>query len=307
MRVGIMIEGAWGLNWPRWQRLVRAADELGFNGLYRSDHFLDGREGSFQDALEAMVSLTWAADNSTRIELGSLVHPVSFRDPRILAWQATAINDLAKGRFAVGLGAGWQELEHTTFGFELGSMDERFARLEEGLQVIRALTRSDEPVSMDGERYPLQNAMLKPRFPEQNSPAIIIGGKGPKRTLPLVAKYADEWNGLGLNNDDFRERNSLLDEMLAAEGRDPKSVRRSLMCGSIIARDQATLDADPDRDRFDEFRARGAVIGTPAEVVEILGRKAEAGIESVMLQWMDQDDIAGLELLASEVLPHVQG
>lgn len=307
MRVGIMIEGAWGLNWPRWQRLVQAAEDLGFDGLYRSDHFLNGREGDQPDALEAIVSLAWAADNSKRIEIGSLVHPVSFRDPRILAWQATAINDLAKGRFAIGLGAGWQEMEHNAFGFELGSMNERFARMEEGLQVIRALTRSNEPVSLDGDRYPLKNAILKPRFQEKNSPAIIIGGKGPKRTLPLVAKYADEWNGLGLNNDDFKERNALLDEMLVAEGREPQSVRRSLMCGSIIAKDQATLDADPDRDKFDEFRAKGAVVGTPGEVVDILGKKAEAGIESVMLQWMDQDDIAGLELLASEVLPHVRG
>lgn len=306
MRIGIMIEGAWGLNWPRWQRLVRAAEHLGFDGLYRSDHFLNGREGEQPDALEAMISLAWAADNTERIEFGSLVHPVSFRDPRILAWQSTAINDLASGRFRIGLGAGWQELEHNAFGFELGSMSERFARLEEGLQVVRALTRSNEPVSLEGERYPLHNAILKPRFQQDDSPGIIIGGKGPRRTLPLVAKYADEWNGLGLNNDDFRERNALLDQMLISEGREPDSVRRSLMCGSIIAKDQATLDADPDRDRFDELRGRGAVVGTPSEVVEILGKKAEAGIESVMLQWMDQDDIAGLELLAKDVLPHVQ-
>lgn len=306
MRVSIMIEGAWGLNWPRWKRLVQAVEEYGFDGIYRSDHFLDGTDGSNQDALEAYISLAWAADNTERIELGTLVSPISFRDPRILAWQATAVNDLSKGRLRLGLGAGWQELEHDAFGFELGSMDERFDRLEEACKVVQGLTRSNEPVTLDGERYPLKDAQLNPRFPDDNSPAIVIGGKGPKRTLPLVAKYADEWNGLGMDNDTFRERNALLDEMLKQEGRDPKSVRRSLMCGSIIARDQATLDADPDRDKFNDFRSRGAVVGTPAEVVDILGKKEEAGIESVMLQWMDQDDIAGLELVAREVLPHVQ-
>lgn len=305
MRVSIMIEGAFGLNWPRWKRLVQATEELGFDGIYRSDHFLgpDPQE----DALEAYISLAWAADNTERIELGTLVSPISFRDPRILAWQATAVNDLAEGRLRLGLGAGWQEKEHNAFGFELGSMDERFARLEEACQVVRDLTRSDEPISLDGKRYSLNNARLMPRFQDDNSPAIVIGGKGPKRTLPLVAKYADEWNGLGMNNETFRERNALLDELLQKEGRDPKSVRRSLMTGSIIAKDQATLDADVDREKFDEMLGRGAVIGTPNEVVEILGKKQEAGIESIMLQWMDQDDIAGLELIAKEVLPQVQG
>lgn len=304
MRVSIMIEGAFGLNWPRWKRLVQSVEEFGFDGIYRSDHFLgpDPQE----DALEAYISLAWAADHTERIEIGTLVSPISFRDPRILAWQATAVNDLARGRLRLGLGAGWQEKEHEAFGFELGSMDERFDRLEEACKVVKGLTRSDEPITLDGERYPLKDARLMPRFQDDNSPAIVIGGKGPKRTLPLVAKYADEWNGLGMDNDTFRERNQLLDEMLKEEGRDPKSVRRSLMCGSIIAKNQATLDADPDKNRFEELLGRGAVIGTPAEVVEILGKKKEAGIEAVMLQWMDQDDIAGLELVAREVLPHVQ-
>lgn len=306
MRVGIMIEGAFGLNWPRWKRLVQATEEYGFDGIYRSDHFMDGTD-RHQDALEAYISLAWAADNSERIELGTLVSPVSFRDPRILAWQAVAVNDLAKGRLRVGLGAGWQEKEHEAFGFELGSMDERFARLEEGLQVVRGLAHSDEPISLNGDRYPLKDAQLVPRWPDANSPAIIVGGNGRKRTLPLVAKYADEWNSLWRSNDEFRETNALLDKLLEREGRDPKSVRRSQMIGTIIAKDQATLDADEDVNRFEEMLARGAVVGTPSEVVEILGEKAEAGIESVMLQWMDQDDIAGLELIAREVLPHVQG
>lgn len=303
MRVGIMIEGAHGLTWPRWKRLVQATEDLGFDGIFRSDHFLDGREDNHQDALEANISLAWAADNTERIDLGTLVSPVSFRDPRILAWQAVAINDLAEGRLRLGLGAGWQAVEHDKFGFELGSMSERFARLEEGLKVVKGLTGSGEPTSLDGDHYSLQNAQLKPR---EHSPAIVIGGKGPKRTLPLVAKYADEWNALMMNNEDFSERNALLNEMLDAEGRDHASVRRSIMVGSIIAKDEATLDADPDAARFDELRGRGAVIGTPSEVVEVLGAKAEAGIEYVMLQWMDQDDISGLELVASEVLPHVQ-
>ena len=306
MRVGIMIEGAMGLDWPRWQRIVRAAEDLGFDGLYRSDHFL-GNNDTYDDALEAYISLAWAADHTDRIELGTLVSPVSFRDPRILAWQASAVNDLAKGRLRVGLGAGWQEREHNAFGFELGSMQERFDRLEAGIQVVKELTRSNQPVDLENDRYPLKGAQLKPRYQGEKSPAIVIGGNGPKRTLPLVAKYADEWNGLMISNEEYRKRNALLDELLDAEGRERSSVRRSQMVGTIFAKDQATLDADADRDRFDELRGRGAVIGTPNEVVDILGAKAEAGVESVMLQWLDLDDITGLEVIASEVLPQVRG
>ena len=305
MRVGIMIEGAMGLDWPRWQRIVRAAEDFGFDGLYRSDHFMANKPEQ-DDALEAYISLAWAADHTERIELGTLVSPVSFRDPRILAWQATAVNDLAKGRLRIGLGAGWQEIEHENFGFDLGSMDERFDRLEEGIQVVKKLSRSDKPVSNDGKRYPLKDAQLKPRFDSPDSPAIVIGGNGEKRTLPLVAKYADEWNGLMIGNDEYKRRNELLDELLDSEGRDRASVRRSQMVGTIFAKDQATLDADEDRDRFDELLGRGAVIGTPNEVIEILGGKAEIGIESVMLQWLDLDDIAGLELIAEKVLPQVR-
>ncbi len=305
MLISLMIEGAFGLNWPRWQRLVRAAEELGFDGLYRSDHFMDGTD-SHRDALEAYVSLAWAADHTERIELGTLVSPVSFRDPRILAWQAAAVNDLSQGRLRLGLGTGWQAIEHDSFGFELGSMDERFARLEEGLEVVTRLVRSEHPVSYHGERYQLKDAQLVPQWSAANSPAIIIGGNGEKRTLPLVARFADEWNGLMMGNEEWQRRNHLLDELLRAQGRDGATVRRSLMCGTIIAADQATLDADPDKDRFGELLGRGAVIGTPNEVVEILAAKAEAGIESVQLQWLDFDDIGGLELIASKVLPQLR-
>ncbi|MCA9834319.1 MAG: LLM class flavin-dependent oxidoreductase [Thermomicrobiales bacterium] len=305
MLVSLMIEGALGLNWPRWQNLVRAAEDFGFDGIYRSDHFM-GRAGVREDALEAYTSLTWAADHTERIELGTLVSPVSFRDPRILAWQATAINDLAHGRLRIGIGTGWQVQEHDAFGFELGSMSERFDRMEDGLQTVLALTRSDEPVSNNSERYKLTDAQLLPRWPEKQSPDIIIGGNGPQRTMPLAAKYADEWNALKGGMQVFQDRSAQLTELLIAEGRDPKSVRRSQMCGIIFGKDQAALNADPEVDRFEEFLEKGEVVGTPNQVVEILQAKAEAGVEAVVLQWLEFDDIAGLELLASTVLPKVR-
>lgn len=304
MEVSIMIEGQQGLSWPRWQRLARAAEDLGYYGLFRSDHFVLPN-GDYQDALETWVSFAWLASHTQRISFGPLVSPISFRNPSILAWQAAAIDSLAGGRLRVGVGAGWNELEHRSFGFHLGSLDERFARLEDGLNIIKQLTRSPEPTSYEGTEFSIENAMLIPRSPRADGPPLVIGGNGPKRTLPLVAKYADEWNAVFLDPAGIRERNALLDNLLIAEGRQPGDVKRTLMTRGLVARSEAELAEKVPAEKLAEFRERGAVVGTPNEIVERLGHLAEAGVVGVQLQWLDLDDISGLELIASEVFPQL--
>jgi F420-dependent oxidoreductase-like protein len=305
MEVSIMVEGQMGLSWPRWQRLVRAAEDLGFYGLYRSDHFSVSRDGSIEDALELWTSLTWLAGNTSHITFGPLVSPISFRDPRIMAWQASAVSALSVGRLRLGLGAGWNEGEHEAFGFDLLSVKERFDRFEEGIQVVKGLISSHKPISFEGDYYRLKDAMLSPRSPRADGPPIVIGGNGPKRTLPLVAKYADEWNASGLNNADVAERMPLLDEMIRKEGRDPKDVKRTVMTRGLVAATQDELRAKASEDDIARIKERDAVVGTPNEVVEILGRKAEIGVQGVMLQWLNLDDISGLEVIASQVLPQL--
>ena len=221
LEVSIMIEGQQGLSWPRWQRLARAAEELGFFGLFRSDHF-SNPEGPYQDALETWVSFAWLASNTRRISFGPLVSPVSFRNPSILAWQASSIDALAGGRLRIGVGAGWNEREHRSFGFDLGDLDTRFARLEDALNVLTKLSRSSEPASYEGEHFSIRDAYLQPRSPRHDGPPIVIGGNGPVRTLPLVAKYADEWNAVFLPLADFQDRNAKLDD--ASGCRRPRTV-----------------------------------------------------------------------------------
>jgi F420-dependent oxidoreductase-like protein len=306
MEISVMIEGQQGLNWPRWQRLARAAEDLGFDGLYRSDHFADP-QGPYEDALELWVSFAWLAANTNRIAFGPMVSPVSFRDPRITAWQASGVDALAGGRLRLGLGAGWNAREHDAFGFDLLPVPERFARFEEGLEVITRLVRQDGPVSFEGDYYRLADAQIAPRSPRQTGPPIVIGGNGPKRTLPLVARYADEWNATSLTLDDYRERTRQLDELLAQQGRRPEDVKRTAMRGATIARtDEEVARKLGDRDK-DAVLARGGIAGTAGEVVEILGQLAEVGIQGVQLQWLDMDDISGLEYIAAEVLPQVRG
>ncbi|HEV2065824.1 MAG TPA: TIGR03560 family F420-dependent LLM class oxidoreductase [Thermomicrobiales bacterium] len=303
--VSIMIEGQDGLSWPRWQRLARAAEELGFSGLYRSDHFLDSA-GDAKDALEAWISFAWLASNTQRIAFGPLVSPLSFRNPVMLAWQASGIDALGSGRLRLGVGAGWKESEHQAFGFDLPPLNERFARLEEGIQVIKALTRSAEPTTFDGTYFQLSGAMMSPRSPRSDGPPLVIGGNGPKRTLPLVAKYADEWNSVSLTLDQFTERNARLAELIEGEGRAADAVKRTLMTRGLVGRDEQDLLAKEDAETIERTRERGGIVGTPSAIVDQLGRMAEAGVQGVMLQWLDLDDIAGLELIASEVLPQIR-
>lgn len=303
--VSVMIEGQAGLTWPRWQRLARAAEDLGFYGLFRSDHF-SNPEGAYTDALETWVSFAWLASNTQRISFGPLVSPVSFRNPSILAWQASAIDSLSGGRLRVGLGAGWNEREHTSFGFELGDLDARFARLEDAINVVKLLTRSSEPATYEGKYFSIRDAYLQPRSPRSDGPPIVIGGNGPRRTLPLVAQYADEWNAVFLPLDDFQDRCARLDDLLAEQGREPSLIKRTLMTRGLVGQDDAALAAKDSAERIANHRSRGGIIGTPNEIVDQLGRYAEAGIQGVQLQWLDLDDLSGLELIASEVLPQLR-
>lgn len=304
MDISIMIEGQDGLSWPRWQRLAQAAEDLGFYGLYRSDHF-SPPQGDIGDQLETWVSFTWLAANTSRITFGPLVSPISFRNPSVLAWQASGVDALAGGRLRLGLGAGWQEREHEAFGFDLLDTDARFARFEEGIQVVKSLTRSTGPVSFNGDYFTLKEAMLSPRSPRDDGPPLVIGGNGPRRTLPLAAKYADEWNAVYLPPHDFRERCVRLDELLEQEGRQPGDVKRTLMTRGVVAEDDAALRRKIDDETKANVLGRGGIIGTPNEIVELLGQHAEAGVEGVMLQWLDMDDISGLETIASRVFPQL--
>ncbi|MBN1148108.1 MAG: TIGR03560 family F420-dependent LLM class oxidoreductase [Anaerolineales bacterium] len=306
VEIALMIEGQDGLNWPRWQRLAQAAEDLGFVGLYRSDHYTNARPPD-KDSLELWVSLTWLASHTQRIEFGPLVTPVSFRHPSMTARMAAAVDDLSGGRLTLGLGAGWQEREHEKFGWDLLDIDRRFARFEEGIQVIRSLLRSDEPVDFQGEFFHLKEAILLPRPKRPGGPPLLIGGNGPRRTLPLAARYADEWNALFIPPAEFERLNARLGELIREAGRKPENVRRSLMTGCILGRDPQEVErkvAARTRDErsADDLRQRGLLVGTASEILAQLGELSKAGVQRVMLQWLEQDDLDGLQALASVII-----
>ena len=303
LEIAIMLEGQHGLTWPRWQRMARAVEDLGFVGLYRSDHFTNA-EAPDLDSLELWTSFTWLASHTSRIEFGPMVSPISFRHPVFTARIAKDIDDLSGGRLTLGVGAGWQVREHTNFGFDLLEIPQRFARFEEGLEVITRLLGSDTPVDFSGDYYHLQDAILLPRPQRPAGPPLLIGGNGEKRTLPLVARYANEWNGVFLPAARYRELSQQLDGLLQAAGRQPSSVRRSLMTRVIFGRTDSEVQAQlgETKQSAEALRSRGLVVGTASAVVDQLGTIGEAGAQRVMLQWMDLDDLDGLAALAAAVL-----
>jgi F420-dependent oxidoreductase-like protein len=305
LKLAIMIEGQAGLNWERWKRLASAAEDLGFSALHRSDHFTTP-SGALQDALELWASFTYLATATKRITFGALVSPVTWRNPVIAAWSAAAIDDLSGGRFHLGLGAGWQEREHRNYNFPLAAtLDERFARLQEALDVVTHLFNSDEPFDLDGEFFPIKEGLLLPRPARKGGPPIVVGGNGPKRTLPLAVKYAAEWNGVYLKPDQFRERMVRLDDLLAAEGRAPESLARTVMHRAIIGRTEQAALAKLEGADIEALKGRGVMIGDPGQVAAGLNALAEAGVQRVDLQWLDMDDMDGLELISAQVMPQL--
>ncbi len=298
--LGLMVEGQLGLTWERWARILEAAETLGFDSVFRSDHYTTGAP---QESLETFISLTYAAMQTKRIEFGPLVAPVTFRHPSLTAKMGAQIDDLSDGRLVLGLGAGWNEGEHREFGVPFYDKKTRFDMFEDALEMTRLLLDSEPPASFQGKRYTLDGAVLLPRPKRAGGPKILIGGGGKQRTLPLAAQYADEWNVPFVSPETFRDLNDTLTGLLVERGRDPKTVKRSIMTQLIIGKTEAEVRArsadhkEPDK----------VIIGTPSEVVDRIGAYAEAGVERFMLQWLELDDIDGIELVASEVLPHFHG
>jgi alkanesulfonate monooxygenase SsuD/methylene tetrahydromethanopterin reductase-like flavin-dependent oxidoreductase (luciferase family) len=271
--IGLMIEGQFGLNWDRWTRVLDMAERAGYQCVFRSDHFTNPAEPDF-DSLELFTSLTYAATRTKRIEFGSLVAPVTFRHPTMTVRQAAAIDDLSGGRLVLGLGAGWQRREHENYGIPFDDFPTRFNKLTDALEITTRLLQDAAPVHYLGKIISVHDAVLLPR-PKRKIP-ILIGGNGPNRSLPLAAKYADEWNGVFLDVDNYRARSKRLDELLERQGRDPRSVKRSLM-GPF-----------------------GWAEG--AQGIERLEQYIAAGCERFMLQFVDYDNLEPIEAWAAENL-----
>lgn len=307
-----MIEAQEGLTWPRWFRLADAAEGLGYYSLNRSDHLTGLSGDAVRPSLETWASLTALAQRTRRIRFGPMVSPLTFYHPAILAKTACAIDTLSDGRLDLGIGAGWNEYEHRMFGVPFPPLKERMDRLESGARVIRVLD-AGRPATLGHPYYPLTEAQTHPR-PSHGRLRLVVGGRGEKRTLRVVAEFADEWNVTRVDVAGFRAKHAVLSTHCAAVGRDPGTIATSLMVPLAIGRDswdvarriaaaRAIFPALP----VDEaaWRAAGFLVGSPEQVISDLRTWAAAGMERALLQMLDQEDIGALEIFARDVLPHV--
>jgi F420-dependent oxidoreductase-like protein len=323
MDLGVMIEGQEDLSWDLWRRFATSVEELGFESLWRSDHFFSLSGPRTQDAVETYLSFAVAAEITKRVRFGALVSPITFRHPSLLARMCAQIDALSRGRFVAGVGAGWNVPEHEAFGIPFPTVGERMDRLDESIRVMRALW-SDGPASFSGKYYQLREAECYPKPVQQPLP-VMVGGGGERRTLRIVAELADEWNAVGVDLDGYRRKREVLERHCEKVGRDPALIKHSQMSGFIVGKDDSgmldhlrligerlghdavvgSMTADPGR-VLEAARDRGWLVGTPSEVVDELGRREEAGVSRLMLQHHANDNFEVLELLATEVLPQVQ-
>lgn len=308
MKIGIIVDCPDGLNWVRLQRLAKTVEACGFAGFYLSDHYT-ATDPPDKDSLETWIALAWLASNTKRIEFGSLVSPLSYRHPTMLARMAVAVDDLSGGRLVLGIGAGGREREHRMFGLGLDDVRHRILRFEEGAEVIHLLLHSDHPVSFQGEFYRLEGAKLLPRPLRPGGPPILIGGNGKQHTLRLAARFADEWNGVYLTKERLAGLNSLLDDYLGSYNRPADSVVRSLLTGCVFGKTRhAVFEKISEQvPSYLPIELRDAIIaGTADEIVNQIAMLTEKNLDKIMLVWYDLDDINGLEELAKGVLPYIK-
>jgi alkanesulfonate monooxygenase SsuD/methylene tetrahydromethanopterin reductase-like flavin-dependent oxidoreductase (luciferase family) len=211
--------------WDEVVRRVRLAEDLGFDGAWGFDHFQPMFGEGPGETFEGMTTLAALAGVTSRIRLGLLVSGMTYRHPSVFAAQAMTVDHASHGRLELSFGAAWFDKEHTELGIPFPPTGERFDLLEDALEIVTRLSTGDV-VSYDGKVVSLQGAQVRPPTVQQPHPPIWIGGSGPKRTLPLVARYADAWHTWGTPNS-LVEANQRVDELATAAGRDPSSILRA--------------------------------------------------------------------------------
>ncbi len=309
MRLRIFTEPQQGASYSTLRSVAMAAEELGFDAFFRSDHFLKmGEAPGLPGPTDAWATLAALAVETKRIRLGTLVSSATFRLPGPLAITVAQVDEMSGGRVEFGLGAGWFDAEHTAYGVPFPPLGERFSRLEEQLAIITGLwsTPVGETYSFDGRYYQVADSPALPKPAQSPRPPVIIGGGGRKRTPSLAARYADEFNAAFASAGDCGALFDGVRQACSAVGREPSSMRLStaqvVCCGkdtTSLARRAAAIGRD-----VDELRVNG-LAGSPAEVVDKIGAFATEGASTIYLQVLDLSDLDHLELLAAQVLPQV--
>ena len=307
MRICLMVEGQEGVTWAQWLALARACEEVKLDALFRSDHYVSVQRRPERGSLDAWATLAALAEATSRIRLGTLVSPATFRHPSVLAKMVVTVDHVSGGRVELGLGAGWHEPEHVAYGFPFPPPPDRLEMLEEQLEIVHRSWHAG-PFDFDGRHYVVSGLDAVPKPVQQPHPNLLVGGSGGRRSLAVAARWADEYNTVFVSPEKCRRRRQAAARAWEAAGRDPSSLVFSLMTGAVLGADEAEVRrrlhaamVHRGQERPEEaFRAEVApdwVIGTVGEAVAQLRALEEAGVDRVMLQLQDPGDVAMVHLL----------
>jgi F420-dependent oxidoreductase-like protein len=307
MRLVIFTEPQQGASYNDLLKVAQTAEAAGYDGFFRSDHYLTMGGDGLPGPTDAWVTLAGLAVQTSSIRLGTLVTSGTFRYPGPLAVSVAQVDQMSGGRVEFGLGAGWFESEHTAYGIPFPPTGERFDRLEEQLEIIDGLFRTPagETYSFDGKHYQIIDSPALPK-PVQTPLPFIIGGKGAKRTPALAAKYAAEFNAPFATQADAAKLFQGVREACATAGRTnlPVFSAAAVLC---VGRDDAEVQRRAAKigREVEEMRENGGIVGTVSQAVEAIGAYAGAGAERLFLQTLDLSDLDHVELIAAEVAPQL--
>jgi len=306
MRVSLFTEPHRGATYDDQLRLARHAEDGGFEGFLRADHYQSmGADPGLPGPTDAWLTLAGLARETSRLRIGTLVSSATFRLPGPLAIMVAQVDAMSGGRVELGLGAGWLEREHTSYGIPFPPLGERFDRLAEQLAIITGLwsTPDGATFSYDGKHYKLLDAPALPKPVQRPGPPIIVGGRGAKRTPELAGRFADEFN---MPFKTVTETAAAFDRVRAASRRYGRSV--TLSAGIVVA--LGRTDAEAQR-RAAPLHVPSAlppedpVVGAPDALVQRIGEFAAIGATRIHLRVIDMSDLDHVELIASQVLPQV--
>jgi F420-dependent oxidoreductase-like protein len=289
MRVCLMIEGQEGVTWDQWRALATTAEAAGFEALFRSDHYMSLDDVAGNGSLDAWATVNALAALTSTIRLGTLVSPATFRHPSVLAREVVTADHVSGGRVELGLGAGRHEGEHAAFGFPFDSTRERFDRLAEQMEIVHR-SWTEGPFDFRGSHYRLQHADPLPKPVQDPHPPLIAGGSAKPRGAALAAQWADEYNTVYATLEECRERRERVAAACAEAGRDP--IRFSLMTSFAI-------DGDP------AGHHPAWIVGSLGQMAAQLEALEAAGVDRIMLQHLQHDDLEAVELIGRELIPAV--
>jgi F420-dependent oxidoreductase-like protein len=299
MRVCLMIEGQEDVTWEQWLALAGACEEHGLEGMFRSDHYGPLMGMPERGSLDAWATLAGLAARTSRIRLGTLVSPATFRHPSVLAKSGATVDQISGGRAELGLGAGWHEGEHRAYGFEFPPTPIRMERLAEQLEIV-ARSWTEDAFSFQGRHYQVQDLRALPKPVQRPRPTLLVGGAAGPKSLALAARWADEYNTTGVPLEEVAERRRRQGDAWREAGRDPGTARMSLMTACVVGRDRAEVAERVGRvlavtgshgSVAEVVEARpNWLLGTVDEVADRLRRLEAAGVRRVMCQHLDHAD-----------------